>query len=262
MSVAEHWRPTGESRYSSGMSVLGRNFPIPFLVTAEVPCPYLPDRMERKIITELSGGNAPELFDLLSRAGFRRSHSVAYRPACCGCQACLPVRIPVRDFVANRTQRRIERRCGDLTARIRDNSPTQEQFDLFARYLEARHGDGEMVGMGPQDYGGMVADSPVDTRLIEFRDADQKLVAGCLTDWGQDGVSAVYSYYDPARANESLGVYVVLWLIRAVRRLQMDYVYLGYLVENSRKMAYKAQFRPLEAYGPDGWRLLESWRGP
>lgn len=162
------------------MSVLGRGFPIPFLVTTEVPCPYLPDRMERKVITELSGGNAPELFELLSHAGFRRSHSIAYRPACSGCQACVPVRIPVAEFVANRTQRRIARRSGDLVARIRDNVPTQEQFDLFVRYLEARHADGEMVGMGPQDYSSMVADSPVDTRMIELRDPAGKLVA-CST---------------------------------------------------------------------------------
>jgi len=236
------------------MSVVGRNFPIPFLVTTEVPCPYLPDRMERKVITELTGGNAPELFELLSHAGFRRSHSVAYRPACAGCQACVPVRIPVASFQPNRTQRRVWRRCRHLTARVRDNSPTEEQFDLFVRYLEARHGDGEMVGMGPQDYGGMVADSPVDTRMVEFRDPDHMLTAACLTDWGLDGISAVYSFFDPERAEESLGTYVVLWLVETARQLGMEFVYLGYLVENSRKMAYKSQFRPLEAYGPEGWR--------
>ena len=142
--------------------------------------------MERKVITELSGGNAPELFELLSHAGFRRSHSIAYRPACSGCQACVPVRIPVAEFDANRTQRRIARRNRDLVARIRDNVPTQEQFELFVRYLEARHADGEMVGMGPQDYSSMVADSPVDTRMIELRDPDGQ-AGGVLPDRLEQG---------------------------------------------------------------------------
>ena len=239
------------------MSVLGRGFPIPFLVTTEVPCPYLPDRMERKVITELSGGNAPELFELLSHAGFRRSHSIAYRPACSSCQACVPVRILANEFDPNRTQRRIARRNRALVARVRDNVPTQEQFELFVHYLEARHADGEMVGMGPQDYSSMVADSPVDTRMIELREPTGRLVACCLTDWNKDGISAVYSFYDTARPDLSLGVYVVLWLIEEARRRELPFVYLGYWVENSRKMAYKSGFRPLEGYGPDGWRRLE-----
>ncbi|HVJ43380.1 MAG TPA: arginyltransferase [Dongiaceae bacterium] len=239
------------------MSVYGRHFPIPFLVTTEVPCPYLPDRQERKIITELSGGNAPELFELLSHAGFRRSHGIAYRPACAGCQACVPVRIPVSRFQRSRWHRRIWRRNSDLTAAVCENLPTHEQYDLFATYLEARHSDGEMVGMGPQDYSSMVADSPVDTRLIEFR-SDGILTACCLTDWGADGISAVYSFFDPARAPDSLGSYIILWLIEEAIRHHLPYVYLGYWVAGSRKMAYKARFQPLEAYGAAGWTELSS----
>ncbi|HVI87988.1 MAG TPA: arginyltransferase [Dongiaceae bacterium] len=237
------------------MSVYGRHFPIPFLVTTEVPCPYLPDRQERKIITELSGGNAPELFELLSHAGFRRSHGIAYRPACAGCQACVPVRIPVASFERSRWHRRIWRRNDDLSAAICENLPTHEQYNLFAAYLEARHSDGEMVGMGPQDYSSMVADSPVDTRLIEFRSAG-RLTACCLTDWGSDGISAVYSFFAPDRATDSLGSYIILWLIEEAMRHQLPYVYLGYWVSGSRKMAYKARFQPLQAYGPTGWSEL------
>ncbi|HVJ34778.1 MAG TPA: arginyltransferase [Terriglobia bacterium] len=237
------------------MSVYGRHFPIPFLVTTEVPCPYLPDRQERKIITELSGGNAPELFELLSHAGFRRSHGIAYRPACAGCQACVPVRIPVAEFQLSRWHRRVWRRNSDLAASVCENLPTHEQYDLFATYLEARHSDGEMVGMGPQDYSSMVADSPVDTRLIEFR-SDGLLTACCLTDWGADGISAVYSFFQPSRAADSLGSYIILWLIEEALRHQLPYVYLGYWVAGSRKMAYKARFQPLEAYGPGGWTQL------
>ena len=128
---------------------------------------------------------------------------------------------------------------------------------LFVRYLEARHADGEMVGMGPQDYSSMVADSPVDTRMIEWRDPSGKLVACCLTDWNRDGISAVYSFYETARPDLSLGVYVVLWLIEEARRRDLPFVYLGYWVENGRKMAYKSGFRPLEGYGPEGWQRLE-----
>ncbi|HEY4163520.1 MAG TPA: arginyltransferase, partial [Dongiaceae bacterium] len=206
------------------MSVQGRGFPIPFLVTTEVPCPYLPGRMERKIITELSGAQSPELFEILSRAGFRRSHSIAYRPACVGCRACVPVRIVASAFKPSRSMRKVLARNQDLRATVTEAVPTQEQFKLFARYLEARHNDGEMVGMGPQDYASMVGDSPVDTRIVEFRDGAAgkngsgkndpgKLVAACLTDWGQDGISAVYSFFEPKLARNSLGSFIVLWLI-------------------------------------------------
>lgn len=238
------------------MSVQGRGLPIPFMVTTEVPCPYLPDRMERKIITELSGAQAPELFEILSHAGFRRSHSIAYRPACFGCQACVPIRIVAGDFQWNRSLRRVERRGRDLTAAILDATPTQEQFQLFAAYLEARHNDGEMVGMGPQDYASMVGDSPVDTRIVEFRDPAGKLTGACLTDWGADGISAVYSFFDPARTQDSLGTYIVLWLVAEARRQGLPYVYLGYWVNGSQKMDYKRRFQPAEYYGPQGWRQI------
>jgi arginine-tRNA-protein transferase len=235
------------------MSVQGRGFPIPFLVTTEVPCPYLPGRMERKIITELSGAQSPELFEILSHAGFRRSHSIAYRPACAGCRACVPVRIVAADFVPERSLRRVMKRNADLRATVTEAVPTQEQFKLFARYLEARHNDGEMVGMGPQDYASMVGDSPVDTRIVEFRDAKGKLVGACLTDWGQDGISAVYSFFEPDLSRNSLGSFVVIWLIEEAQRRNLSYVYLGYWVAGSQKMDYKRRFRPIEAYGSAGW---------
>jgi arginyl-tRNA--protein-N-Asp/Glu arginylyltransferase len=235
------------------MSVQGRGFPIPFLVTTEVPCPYLPGRMERKIITELSGAQSPELFEILSHAGFRRSHSIAYRPACAGCRACVPVRIVAADFAPERSLRRVMKRNADLRATVTEAVPTQEQFKLFARYLEARHNDGEMVGMGPQDYASMVGDSPVDTRIVEFRDAKGKLAAACLTDWGQDGISAVYSFFEPDLSRNSLGSFVVIWLIEEAQRRNLSYVYLGYWVAGSQKMDYKRRFRPIEAYGSAGW---------
>jgi arginyl-tRNA--protein-N-Asp/Glu arginylyltransferase len=238
------------------MSVQSRNFPISFMVTTEVPCPYLPDRMERKIITELAGTQVGEMFELLSRAGFRRSHSIAYRPACATCQACVPVRIDISGFKPSRSMRRVSARNADLVAEIRPAHPTQEQYQLFSRYLDARHNDGEMVGMGPQDYASMVADSPVDTRMIEFRDSARNLVAACLTDWSSDGVSAVYSFFTPDRAEASLGTYVVLRLLELAQQAGLPYLYLGYWVEGSQKMDYKRRFRPLERYGPAGWQII------
>lgn len=236
------------------MSVQSRSFPISFMVTTEVPCPYLSGRMERKIITELAGTQANEMFELLSRAGFRRSHSIAYRPACAACQACVPVRIVVEDFRYSRSMRRVLTRNRDLTSEIRPAHPTQEQYQLFSRYLEARHNDGEMVGMGPQDYASMVADSPIDTRMVEFRDHQRNLIAACLTDWSGDGISAVYSFFTPERESTSLGTFVVLRLLELARQAGLPFLYLGYWVEGSQKMDYKRRFQPLEYYSVDGWQ--------
>lgn len=238
------------------MAIHSRPHPLPFLVTSEMPCPYLPGRIERKVVTELSGPAARANYELLSRAGFRRSHSIAYRPACPGCQACVPVRVVVAGFRPGRTLRRAERRNADLAVAFRPGRGTPEQYALFARYLAGRHADGEMVGMTFHDYRSMVEDSPLDTRLVEFRDPRGRLRAGCLTDFTQDGISAVYSFFDEAEPQRSLGSYMILWLIREAERQGLAYVYLGYWVAGSGKMAYKTRFRPIEGFGPEGWRPL------
>jgi leucyl-tRNA---protein transferase len=248
--------PTGQPEEQRPMSIYGRVQPLPFLVTTEMPCPYLPGRLERKIVTELAGTRASATYELLSRAGFRRSHSIAYRPACTGCNACVPVRVVVGEFAAGRSLRRIAHRNQDLTVELNPNRGTPEQYQLFSRYLESRHGEGEMAGMRFHEYRAMVEDSPIETRLVEFRDAGRRLVACCLADWAADGISAVYSFFDVAQSRRSLGNHVVLWLIDAARRQGLDYVYLGYWVAESRKMAYKTRFRPIEVFGPSGWRRL------
>lgn len=238
------------------MSIHSRGQPLPFLVTTEMPCPYVPGRSERKVVTELAGLRANATYELLSRAGFRRSHSIAYRPACTGCSACVPVRVVVGPFEPGRSLRRIAARNVDLSVSVRPNHGSPEQYQLFTRYLESRHGDGEMVGMRFHEYRSMVEDSPIDTRLVEFRDEAGQLMACCLADWAADGISAVYSFFDTADPRRSLGSYVVLWLIEAARAQGLDYVYLGYWVRESRKMAYKTRFRPIEGFGPDGWHEL------
>src|SRR5579862_4341805 len=141
-----------------------------FFTTAPLPCPYIAGRLERKIVTELTGPDAERLHEALSRAGFRRSHSIAYTPACPGCNACVPVRIVVDQFKPGRTQRRIQRDNRHLETRQVGARATAEQYRLFARYQETRHSGGDMALMGFYDYRSMVEDSPIDTSIVEFRD--------------------------------------------------------------------------------------------
>jgi arginyl-tRNA--protein-N-Asp/Glu arginylyltransferase len=230
--------------------------PQQFYRTAALPCPYIRGRTERKLVTELAGRDAATFYNSLSRAGFRRSHNLAYRPACAGCNACLPVRIPVADFVESRSLKRIRNLNRDLSARAAAATGSPEQFRLFLRYQRSRHADSDMAAMTYGDYRGMIEDSPVATRLIELRDPRGSLAGACLVDLLDDGLSAVYSYYDPDAVKRSLGTLLVLALVDEARERRLPYVYLGYWIEESPKMAYKARFRPLEGLEPQGWRRI------
>jgi arginine-tRNA-protein transferase len=192
----------------------------------------------------------------LSRAGFRRSHSIAYTPACPGCSACIPVRIVIDEFAPKRTLRRISKANAALAVRQMPARATAEHYRLFANYQESRHAGGDMAQMGFYDYRSMVEDSPIKTFIVEFRSADNLLRAVVLTDRMSDGLSAVYSFYDPAVRSASLGTYVILWLIDEAKRLGLPYVYLGYWISESNKMSYKARFAPLEFFGAGGWQPL------
>jgi arginine-tRNA-protein transferase len=227
-----------------------------FYTTAPLPCPYLPGRTERKIVTELSGTEAEALHERLSRAGFRRSHNIAYAPVCPGCQACVPIRVVSEDFTPDRTQRRILRANAELTVSEMPARATAEQFTLFQRYQKNRHADGDMAAMGYYDYRAMIEDTPISTGILEFRDAQDRLLGACLTDWLADGLSAVYSFFDTDQEKRSLGTFAVLWLIGRARSLGLPYVYLGYWVPESRKMAYKARFRPSEILMSGAWHRL------
>ncbi|WP_419898126.1 arginyltransferase [Roseomonas sp. USHLN139] len=233
-----------------------------FYTTAPLPCPYLAGRTERKIVTELTGPDAEPLHDRLSRAGFRRSHNIAYSPVCPGCNACIPIRIDAARFTPDRTQRRIARANALLRGETVPARATAEQFSLFQRYQKARHQDGDMAAMGFYDYRAMVEDTPITTGLIEFRDPDGRLMGACLTDWLSDGLSAVYSFYEPGLEKRSLGTYAVLWLVERALQLGLPYVYLGYWVPLSRKMAYKARFQPSEILLNGAWRPIEAYAGP
>lgn len=224
-----------------------------FFLTGPSPCPYLPGRFERKIFAHLPMSDGALVNDSLTQVGFRRSQNIAYRPACEACDACLSARIPVGEFEPSRSQRRIMRRNEDLVRTLVEPEASAEQFELLQRYLIARHPAGGMAEMGWLDYVAMVEDTAARTHLIEYRLPDGRLVAGVLTDLLSDGLSLVYSFFDPAETGRSLGQFVILDHIRQARAVRLDHVYLGYWVEASPKMAYKSRFRPLEVLRREGW---------
>ncbi len=226
-----------------------------------MPCPYLRGKVEQQLFTDLSGLGARSRYEVLSQGGFRRSHHIAYRPACRGCDACVPVRVAASEFQTNRSWRRILNKNADLHAEDVGTKVSNEQFDLFSRYMRSRHDGGDMARMDRNDYFEMVVSSPVDTSIIEYRNADSDLVAACLTDRVGDGFSAVYSFFEPHLTQRSLGSFVVLSLIERARVEDLPYVYLGFWVANSPKMHYKIRFRPIEGFGPQGWRPLAEFAG-
>ena len=221
------------------------------------PCPYIPGQIERKLFTRLDGGGTAELNATLTRAGFRRSHDIVYRPVCPACQACVPVRIPAKLFQPNRTQKRILRRNADLRMIERPAVASEEQYDLFTAYQQGRHADGDMARMSFLDFRAMIQDGSAESRVLELRDERDGLVGAMLVDTLTDGLSAVYSFFDPAAHRRSLGTFIVMAAIGLLRRREHPFLYLGYWIARSRKMSYKAQFRPLQALGPAGWVSLE-----
>ncbi len=232
-----------------------------FYVTAPQPCPYLAGRMERKLFTALQGEAAEKLNDALSKQGFRRSQNVLYRPSCTECSACMSARIRVADFVPSRTQRRVAKRNAALVRRATSPWATEDQYDLFRRYLDSRHATGGMADMDLFEFAAMVEETPIRSRLIEYHvpvvDADiSPIRAVCLTDILDDGLSMVYSFYDPDREADSLGTYLILDHVRIAHELGLPYVYLGYWVPGSPKMGYKAKFSGLEIYTGSQWTPL------
>jgi leucyl-tRNA---protein transferase len=231
-----------------------------FYVTAPQPCPYLEGRSERKLFTALQGENAEKLNDALSKQGFRRSQNVLYRPSCAECMACLSARIRVADFQPSKSQRRTLKRNADLRREATSPWATEDQYGLFRRYLDSRHSDGGMADMDIFEFAAMIEETPVKSRVVEYSappDAPggrRKLTAVCLTDVLDDGLSMVYSFYDPARTPDSLGTYIILDHVAIARRSGLPYVYLGYWVPGSRKMGYKANFNALEIYKNGRWQ--------
>lgn len=236
-----------------------------FFVTSPAPCPYLPGRNERKVFTELKGPHADSLNDALGRIGFRRSQTVAYRPSCLDCHACVSVRVVAGEFVPSGTQKRTMRDNSDLIATVCRPWSTSEQFDLLQRYLAVRHPEGGMTSMDEVDFADMVEHTPVTSYVVEYREPSAdgvtpgRLVGACLTDRQCDGLSMIYSFYDPnCEGRQGLGNYIILDHIRRATSMGLDYVYLGYWVEGSPRMQYKVRYRPMEKLGRAGWERIDS----
>ena len=235
-----------------------------FYVTAPQPCPYLADRMERKLFTALQGDAAEKLNNSLSKQGFRRSQNVLYRPSCADCSACLSARIKVSDFTPTKSQKRVLKRNAFLDRSASSPWATEAQYALFRDYLDSRHATGGMADMDLFEFAAMVEETPIRTRLIEYRDAETQTVddlyegvrAVCLTDILEDGVSMVYSFFDPKLMRNSLGTYLILDHVEIARSLGLPYVYLGYWVPGSDKMGYKANFKGVEIYRDGVWETM------
>jgi arginine-tRNA-protein transferase len=239
-----------------------------FYLTAPSPCPYLAGKEERKVFTHLVGERAGELNDILTHGGFRRSQSIAYRPACEACRACVSVRVICDEFRPTRSMRRICERNSDVVGEMRVAVPTSEQYSVFRAYLDSRHRDGGMADMTVLDYAMMVEDSHVETRIVEYRHRGPDsfitgrgigdLLAVALTDVLSDGLSMVYSFFEPDEGMRSLGTFMILDHVARARRMGLPYVYLGYWVRGSRKMDYKGRFVPQERLLAEGWTRAES----
>ena len=239
-----------------------KHFP-EFYVTAPQPCPYLPGRLERKLFTHLTHDKPPALVDNLLKGGFRRSQNIAYMPYCEGCQGCVSVRVLVDRFIPTRSMRRVLETNRNLVAQRIQATPTSEQYSLFRTYIDARHADGGMADMTVLDYAMMVEDSIIDTFVTEYRarpqpgdkrpEGKQPLLAVALCDRLSDGISMVYSFYEPEAARRGLGTYMILEHINYARRLGVPYLYLGYWIQGSPKMSYKKRFQPQEQLTGSGW---------
>lgn len=246
--------PTNPSR---GSMLHSLPFTPTFYVTTPQPCPYLEGKRERKLFTSLHGTHAEALNNTLSKRGFRRSQNFLYRPTCPTCSACLSVRVPVEDFAPSKSQRRIIKRNADLKRRTAPHWATEEQYALFRDYIDCRHPEGGMTDMDIFEFAAMLEDTSVETRIIEYvttgRHGRRGPSAVCLTDVHDDGLSMVYSFFDPARLRNSLGTYVILDHIALARQAGLKYVYLGYWVPGSKKMDYKGRFNSIEVYRNGRW---------
>ncbi|MBN8608299.1 MAG: arginyltransferase [Caulobacterales bacterium] len=235
-----------------------------FFLTAPSPCPYLPGKRERKVFTALDGLDAEGLHDVLTHAGFRRSQNIAYRPSCESCDACISARVVVDKFEFTRRWRKIMARNADLLRALKPAKATEEQFWLLRRYLSSRHADGGMADMSFSDFAAMVEETAVHTHIVEYRytaGSDKGELAGAaLVDVLGDGLSMVYSFFDPREGRRSLGIYTILDHLQQARAAGFAHLYLGYWIPNSEKMDYKAQFQPLELLLSGEWRPYEPVR--
>ena len=229
-----------------------------FYVTPEHDCSYLPQHRARTLFVDPQARIDDDSYTQLSELGFRRSGSHIYRPHCDGCRACISVRLPVHSFQRNSAQRRTWHRNHDLSVSQVRPQLTDEYYNLYARYIEARHADGDMYPPTPSQFHNFLVEGHQQTSFFTFRDPKDKLLCIAVTDCLGNGLSALYTFYDPTQSQRSLGTYAILWQIEETRRRQLPHLYLGYWVKACRKMKYKAGFQPLEMLIDGHWsRLLQ-----
>lgn len=226
-----------------------------FYGTPPHPCSYLEQREAVNLFVDPKADMNTAIYSALAELGFRRSGAFVYRPRCPDCDACRPVRIPVREFVPNRYQRRTLRSNEDVHVNVLPGQVTEEHYQLYRRYVASRHPGGGMDVEDPGQYGNFLLSPWSDTRMVEFR-ADETLLAVAVVDYMDNGLSAVYTFFDPELTQRSLGTFAVLWQVEQARALGLPHVYLGYWVEQSPKMNYKTRFRPLEQFYGRDWRRL------
>jgi len=224
--------------------------------TGAHPCGYFPERTARDLVLDPRDPRLPQFYPQALEWGFRRSGDLVYRPHCGHCRACVAVRIPVADFVPDRSQRRCLRRNADVAMRVVAPQRTDEQLELYQRYLKARHLGGGMDDHGASEFEQFLVGAWSEGRFLEFR-VDGRLLAVAVTDRTGRALSAVYTFFDPAQSARGLGTFAVLRQVEWARSEGLDHLYLGYWIEGHRKMDYKQRFRPLEAFTGRGWRRLE-----
>ena len=233
---------------------LDRKLPLAMRLSMESDCPYIKGQTEQRIAVDIS--NDPQCHDGLAVAGFRRVENWVYRPACPQCNACLPWRVDVANFMPSRNMLRIIKKNRDLTRHVASPIPSDDHYRLFKTYVTNRHDDGQMAQMDQLEFTSMISNSPIETILISYKDAENNLVGAILSDLQSDGLSAVYSFFEPSLTTRSLGTFMVLDLLSIAKDSDLKWLYLGYFVDGSRKMEYKARFRPAEVFKDGQWQAV------
>ena len=226
--------------------------PLRLRVTRSQKCAYLHDQTEQRLATDIS--DHPDSHDRLAETGFRRVENWVYKPACPGCSACLPIRVKAEDFAGSRNITRIRAANKDLRRFDSHGQLTLDHYDMFQRYLGFRHEDGQMASMSFEEFSAMILNSPIDTTLTEYRDSEDRLMGCILIDRQRDGLSAVYSFFQPDQTKRSLGSFMIVDLIDRCKEIGLPYAYLGYYIEQSRKMSYKARFKPYQIFIDGVWQ--------